>query len=217
MIEPRLWLHAAKAVPVGGSDKIQHKGCGDRPSLFVRNDEDKYWCYCHRCRDTGHVSKTNPRVRVKVPSKTGWYPKQIVPLVEELVKDPYKFRDSLSYNHLHPYTSLLTYGVDTGRIYFPDESGSYLGLDVTGKANARWYSPTGSYLLASLKGGNLLVNKSLVDYLERVKSGASAVYLHKDSASDKAKSLILGHEFTSLYCSGIGRKLASDLKLLIGE
>lgn len=168
MIEPRLWLATAKGLPHGGSEKIIHKGCGARPSLFVKNDDDCYFCYCHRCRQSGNVNKSNPRVKQKLAPKTGWFPKEIIPLVDAVVSEPYNFREVFERNRITKHVTHLTYAKDTMRIYFPDESDSFLGLDVTGKANARFYAPTRRAMATWNLGhpSGVLVTGSVAQYLE---------------------------------------------------
>src|SRR5699024_9809030 len=152
-IEPRLWLSEAKSLPVGHDTKIVHRGCGDRPSLFVKNADDKYWCFCHRCHGGGFQEKTLQRVKQKLAQKTGWIPADIIPLVEAVVSEPYNFRETFDRYGISKYVTLLKFARDTKRIYFPDVSGvtariylpyvsgSFLGAVATGQANARFSAP----------------------------------------------------------------------------
>lgn len=188
MIEPRLWLATAKGLPHGGSEKIIHVGCGSRPSLFVKNDDDAWWCYCHRCRKGGNVDKSNPRVKQKLAPKTGWYPKEIIPLVDAVVSEPYNFREVFERNRITQYVTSLTYAKDTMRIYFPDDSASFLGLDVTGKANARFYAPT-RRAMALRDVGNpagVLVTGSLSHYLEACAGGLTGAVLVMNKEAENA-------------------------------
>lgn len=186
-IEPRLWLNQAKGLPVGSSDKIIHKGCGNRPSLFIKNDDDSWWCYCHRCRAPGQVNKSNPRVKQKLAEKTGWLPDKLIPLMEAVVSEPYNFRDIFERFNIAPFVSQLWFAPDTKRIYFPDESHSLLGLDATGLANARFYSPHKRALAyCNLRSaGSVLVTGELAAYLEAHRGGIGAV-LVMNYAGEKA-------------------------------
>lgn len=186
-IEPRLWLAKAKALPVGSTDKIKHAGCGDRPSLFIKNDDDTWWCYCHRCRTPGQVEKSNPRVKQKLAEKTGWLPDKIIPLMEAVVSEPYNFRDIFERFNIAPYVSDLHFSPDTKRIYFPDDSHSYLGLDATGLANARFYSPHKRALAYHRLNspGPVLVTGELAAYLAAVRDGVGAA-LVMNYAGEKA-------------------------------
>lgn len=175
-LEERQWLRFAKMLGEGEGDKIIHVGCGQRPSMFIKNEPEGWWAYCHRCRGTGRVSKTHQRIKKTAPPKTGWVPKQKVELMDAIVKEPLDFRDALRRYGLGPYVTLLHYSEDTGRIYFPDDSGNNLGLDATGTANARWYSPSGCMLLYN-KGGrhaHFLVTNSVPDYLDACRKGSPA-------------------------------------------
>ena len=176
-IEPRLWLSEAKSLPVGHDTKIVHRGCGDRPSLFVKNDDDKYWCFCHRCHGGGFQEKTLQRVKQKLAQKTGWIPADIIPLVEAVVSEPYNFRETFERFGISKYVTLLKFARDTKRIYFPDVSGSFLGLDATGQANARFYSPL-KRNVAVYHGNNLdsvIVSGSLEEYLSACKMNLTAI------------------------------------------
>lgn len=176
-IEPRLWLSAAKMLPIGSTDKIIHKGCGDRPSLFIKNDEDTWWCYCHRCRQPGQVEKSNPRVKQKLAEKTGWMPDKIIPLMEAVVSEPYNFRDIFERFNIAPFVGSLRFSPDTKRIYFPDQSDSFLGLDATGKANARFYSPHKRALATNRVTTSrvVFVTGELAAYLAEVRNGVGAI------------------------------------------
>ena len=187
-IEPRLWLNQAKALPVGSTDKIIHKGCGNRPSLFIKNDDDTWWCYCHRCRTPGQVNKANPRVKQKLAQKTGWMPDKIIPMMEAVVSEPYNFRDIFERFKLAPFVSHLRFSPDTKRIYFPDDSDSFLGLDATGLANARFYSPHKRALALRNVGsaGRILVTGSIEQYLEAVHGGEDGAALVMNRAAENA-------------------------------
>ena len=50
------WLHLAKRVPLGRSDRTYH-GRENRPNLVVYNNESEWSAYCHRCHKAGRVSK----------------------------------------------------------------------------------------------------------------------------------------------------------------
>lgn len=172
-IEDRLWLPTARRLGVGQSDKIIHVGCGNRPSLFVKNDADKFWCYCHRCHGGGHKEKVNQRVKQTLATKTGWKPEVLIPLVDAIITQPYNFQDILARFRIAPYVSSLTFSPDTKRIYFPDDSGSLLGLDATGLANARFYSPTKRNLATYIvsPATSIFITDSLTAYLRAVRGG----------------------------------------------
>lgn len=188
MIESRLWLDAAKGLLRGADDKIVHKGCGDRPSLYIKNDEDRWWAYCHRCRDKGFVMRSNQRIKQKVAEKTGWYPEMLVPFIDAVNEDAYKFRVMFQrLGYLTKYASLLKFSPDTQRVYLPDASDSYLGIDATGQANARFYSPTKRNMATFDVGTTkpLIISASVEEYLEYVSLGLPAM-LVLNRAAEKA-------------------------------
>ncbi|QYW05804.1 putative DNA primase [Vibrio phage vB_VpaP_G1] len=175
-LENRHWLPYAQLLAAGESDKVPHVGCGDRPSLFVINDADSYWAYCHRCRCSGRVDKQYQRIKMKAPDKTGWYPKEIIPFMKAVVDNPRQYTDMLKRTGLATYVTLLRYSADTMRVYFPDDSGNYLGLDVTGQATARWYAPTKRAVMYVNGDSTVVVTQSILTYLEAVRAGHSAAY-----------------------------------------
>ena len=186
-IEPRLWLAQAQALLPGADDKIMHKGCGDRPSLFIKNDDDRYWAWCHRCRRPGLKLKQVPRIKQKLATKTCWMPETMQPIVQAIVEQPYNFRDLFKRFDLAAYITLLKFSPETKRVYFPDDSGSYLGLDATFLANARFYSPVQRNLAIRIQrsAGTLLITGSLAGYLAQVASGGDAI-LVMNRAAEKA-------------------------------
>ncbi|QOC54303.1 putative DNA primase [Aeromonas phage Atoyac13] len=174
-LEERHWLPMARLLGMGEDDKIIHAGCGDRPSLYIKHDEDGLWAYCHRCRASGNYSKTFQRIKTKAPEKTGWYPKSRMPFINAVIDNPAQFADVLKRNRLAPFISLLTYSPDTMRVYLPDSSENFLGLDVTGSATARWYSPTKTALACSPGSMPVRVCRLLEDYLTAIRSGHAAL------------------------------------------
>lgn len=211
-IEHRLWLAQAQALLPGADDKIIHQGCGDRPSLFIKNDSDRYWCYCHRCRRDGVKSKEVPRIKQKLATKTGWKPETMHPMVQAVVEQPYNFRELFQRFELAPYVSLLKFSPETKRVYFPDESASLLGLDATFLANARFYSPVQRNLAVTVQGGarNLYVTGSLAAYLEAVHTGAGAI-LTMNKAADKATASLVA-TYADKFESVILLKLHDNLR-----
>lgn len=215
-IEKRLWLPQAMGLLPNADDKIIHKGCGDRPSLFIKNDPDKYWCWCHRCHSGGWYDKEVPRIKQKMSIKTGWMPEEMIPVIQAVVEQPYNFRDLFDRFNLAPYVTLLQFSPDTKRIYFPDESKSYLGLDATFKANARFYSPLGRNLCVSSKGndGRLLVTSNLVGYLESVRTGTSSILVMNSGGERSALALLSEHadSYTDVKLDRLRPAFVRDVK-----
>ena len=218
-IPHRLWLAQAQALLPGADDKIIHKGCGDRPSLFIKNDADRYWCFCHRCRSDGFKSKEVPRIKQKLATKTGWKPDTMQPIVQAVVEQPYNFRELFQRFELAPFVSLLKFSPETKRVYFPDESASYLGLDATFLANARFYSPVRRNLAVHIQGGSryLYVTSSLATYLEAVHTGASAILSMNKEADKMAVSLVATYaeQYERVFLLKIGDELRRNLQPFI--
>lgn len=174
-IEERLWLDIAKRLPVGDNIKVIHKGCGQRESLFIKNEADSWWCFCHRCGGTSRIDKTYQRIVMKAPAQTGWFPKAVEPFMDALVKNPRQFAEAVKRFGLARHVSRLEFSPDTMRVYLPDESGNRLGLDVTGGATVRWYSPTKTaYATAGQCDSAVLVTRNHIKYLDSVASGRRA-------------------------------------------
>lgn len=218
-IENRLWLNKAMSLMPGASDKIVHVGCGDRPSMFIKNDDDRYWVYCHRCRGDGFHLKHNPRIKQKLSSKTGWIPDKLIPIVQAVIDEPYNFRELFARFEIAPFVSFLQYSKDTKRVYFPDESASYLGLDATFLANARFYSPVRRNLAVHIQGGSryLYVTSNLATYLEAVHTGASAILSMNKEADKMAVSLVATYadQYERVFMLKIGDEMRRNLQPFI--
>lgn len=220
-IEERLWLPQARILPIGGDGKIIHRGCGTRPSLFIKNDPDKYWCFCHRCHGRGHAVKGHPRVKMKLPTKTGWVPQEQIPLLSAIVKEPYNFTELFSRFPISRYVSILTFSPDTKRIYFPDESGSLMGLDITGQANARMYSPY-KHNMAVYTGGSevrLVITGNLVEYLAMVYQKHACILVYSSNGEKPALaalSLIYGNYASIVTGLGLSDKFKRDIRPFTG-
>ena len=218
-IEHRLWLPQAQALLPGACDKIVHKGCGDRPSLFIKNDDDRYWCFCHRCRRDGVKSKEVPRIKQRLATATGWMPQTMQPIVQAVIEQPYNFRELFERFELAQYVSLLKFSPETKRVYFPDDSDSYLGLDATFLANARFYSPVRRNLAVHIQGGSryLYVTSNLATYLEAVHTGASAILSMNKEADKMAVSLVATYaeQYERVFLLKIGDEMRRNLQPFI--
>ena len=202
MIPDRLWLAVAKGMPVGDSAKIIHKGCGNRASMFVKNEDDRWWCYCHRCRDSSSVMKKLQRIKQTAGKKTGWMPDTLVPLLQAIIDEPYNFKELFTRHDISRYTSLCTYSPETKRIYFPDESASYLGLDATLQANARFYSPKGRAMATSCGDTTkpLVVTQYIGAYLSAISGGYPAVVVMNKAAHQPALAEVSCMDYTGIIC-----------------
>lgn len=197
MIPKEEWLQRAKGIPVGTTDKVIHGfGCrSKRPAMSIYNDGDKWSCWCFACHDGGFENKQRPQL-VQVKQKTGWVPNDIIPLTQAVASAPTEFRDIISMDKsLVNHITLLGASTSTGRIYYPDDTESFLGLDYTGKANARMYSPYGRKVAGWWPSadyiGPVLFTGYSDEYLLRVSEG-SAAFLVLDWAG-------LNHALATLF------------------
>lgn len=177
MIEHRLFVPIAQSIPIGTSTKVVHKGCPrtKRPALYVSNEADAYWCYCHGCGETGHYQKTHQRIKVKPPKKTGWVPDDLRYFGDTCVTE-FPSLEFLKIDWVAHYATYLKYSGKTKRIYLPDESKSYLGMDISGAANARWYSPKYRKLAMSIYGSTMITVTAFVDeYLLALSNDRGAI------------------------------------------
>jgi hypothetical protein len=55
-LHPSEWLHLAKKLPVGRTQRVYH-GAEKRPNLVVKNLTDKYTAWCHACHKGGVYQK----------------------------------------------------------------------------------------------------------------------------------------------------------------
>ncbi|CCI88854.2 DNA primase [Yersinia phage phi80-18] len=211
VIEKRLWLPQAKGLLHGDDTKIIHKGCGTRASLFIKNDADRWWCFCHRCRGQGYELKVQQRIKMKLDSKTGWMPEKLIPITEAIISEPYNFRELFSRYELAQYVTLLQYSTDTKRVYLPDESGSYLGLDCTMQANARFYSPFKRNLAVfhSDTGSDLYITGSVTDYLASVHTDKSAILI-MNRLAEKAALAVVATTYEAYTEIRVGSYLRDD-------
>lgn len=167
-LEEREYLPIAKGLMVGEVTKVIHKGCGQRPSLHIANEADRWWAYCHKCRRPGSTPKQLQRIKVKVPEKTGWVPESLQPAASFI-------NELLQNSHLPgwvwEYITLLSYSPDTKRVYLPDCSESLWGYDATGVATARLYSPYKRpvAIYEGISTGKVFVTSSIPRYLRCVR------------------------------------------------
>ncbi|AKQ07708.1 DNA primase [Yersinia phage vB_YenP_ISAO8] len=217
-LEDREWLPWAKLLGHNEDDKIIHNGCGTRPSLYIKNEADGLWAYCHRCRRSGNYSKTYQRIKVKAPEKTGWFPKTTMPFINAVAESPAQFASVLATMRLSKYVSLLTYSPDTMRVYLPDVTKQWLGLDVTGAATARWYSPTRK-AVAVWHGTSPVMSvrvcHRLEDYLQSVRNGEPALITFNPGGRKFAIAWLVEHKVRSaLADKNINPAFMKELKAI---
>lgn len=136
------WLHHAKGVPVGQTDRKFH-GRERRPNLIVGNDADRWWCFCQACKQGGVVMKEHVKVTgtPAPPQSTSIeLPDDIVPLhlCEKPVQDGVLgFLASKNMDAM--YIPEIAFSNSRKRIMV--RSGphdTWLGRDSTGKSLQKW-------------------------------------------------------------------------------
>lgn len=182
-LEEREYLSIAKNLMVGEVTKVIHKGCGQRPSLHIANEADRWWAYCHKCRRPGSTPKQLQRIKVKVPEKTGWIPESLQPAADFI---PELLHNSNLPGWVWEYITLLSYSPDTKRLYLPDSTSSLWGYDATGVATARLYSPykrpVANY--GGISTGEVFVTSSISRYLRCVRDRVPAYLVGGASGYD---------------------------------
>lgn len=136
------WKELATRLPIGQKRRGFHE-CQtsfNKTSFEYGRDGDAVWCKCYRCgyarrHDLTHVVyRPADTAQVKVPS-------DLVPITEVIAKHPRRMLPALEREQLLPYLRDLKASEVYGRIYLPDDSGSYCGLDFTGNQFIPWRSP----------------------------------------------------------------------------
>ncbi|CBY88548.1 hypothetical protein [Pantoea phage LIMEzero] len=136
------WKELATRLPIGQKRRGFHE-CQtsfNKTGFEYGRDSDAVWCKCYRCgyarrHDLNHVVyRPADTQQIKVPS-------DLVPITEVIAKHPRRMLPALEAEQLLPYLGDLMASETYGRIYMPDDSGSYCGLDFTGNQFIPWRSP----------------------------------------------------------------------------
>ena len=137
-LRPEEYVHLAKQVPVGSTRKYRHN-CGSRESMAVGNEGTHYWAYCHRCDKRGRQDKQAVFDPTPTPITPRKAPEDVRALVPEDIKDAGRNRLKFDRWLVHKITS-LRYSPQHNRVYLPGALPSDCAFDITGKAQAAWYS-----------------------------------------------------------------------------
>lgn len=205
-IPPEDFLDKAKSIPIGQERRAVHKRCSKgsaKPSLIIRNEPGCYSAKCYRCNGVGYVPKTHtaytPAVRKQINPPT-----DVAPLVSLIAKHPHTLQAVLEREQLLPHLSLLTGSEQFGRVYFPDDSGSFCGLDFTGTAYAWWHSPYGHTLAYMRRDSDVLyIYNEAHEYLEGVRmEQCSCLFLPAVSNDTLAAvtALVLAGQYKTILC-----------------
>lgn len=137
------WLALAKRLPVGQSDRVQHRFEG-RQNMVVRNKPEGWSAYCHACAEGGFVPKEFVKIQAEEPRE---YRQMLPPdLVHLDAADAYAqqrvyaFLASKSMDMLHMQQAVCMYSPRAKRLVLgltgPD-SAAYLGRSIIG-AQPKW-------------------------------------------------------------------------------
>ncbi len=166
------WLHLAKRVPLGRSDRTYH-GRENRPNLVVYNNESEWSAYCHRCHRAGRVSKEyvvyGAPADAKAPDLSP--PRDAVPV---LVPGQFSEYDTavarflVSKGVVPSMLPPLRYSCTRKRIVLT-AGAAILGRDITEMSNVKWvqYSGTPFVVLPGCKRVAVLVEDTFSAYKVR--------------------------------------------------
>lgn len=226
------WPELAKRLPIGQKRRTFHS-CQrnfNKTALEYGRGPDYVWAKCHRCgysqkRDLTHAVYVPPaEVQVKVPT-------DVVPITEVIAKQPRLLLPVLERENLMPHLSLLTASPTYGRLYLPDDTGSYCGLDYTGRQFIPWRSPHKHSLAMKVYGPyddnhTLSIYAEAADYLTAVRGGGNCAFVPNvdDSTVQALVSVALayGYQRVNIYHHPSAQRLRRELRivghvLIVGE
>lgn len=136
------WKERAAKLPSGSKRRAFHscQTSFNKTSFEYGRNGTEVWCKCYRCgysrrEDLSHVVyRPTEFKQVKVPT-------DLTPVTESIAKHAQQMLGVLQAYNLLPYLSQLQASESYGRLYLPDDTGSYCGLDFTGKQFIPWRSP----------------------------------------------------------------------------
>ena len=140
------WLHLAKRVPIGRSERVYH-GRENRPNLVVYNNEAEWSAYCHKCHKSGRVSKQYVVIGAAADAAKPVTdpPRDAVPVLRPGVFSEYDWavgafvvRKGVVPSMLPP----LEFSCTRKRILL-NANGSLLGRDITELSKVKWVQYSG--------------------------------------------------------------------------
>lgn len=195
-LDPATWLPQAKALAVGQTKKVRHT-CGKREAMTVGNEQGHYWAFCFRCGCGGRHDKASASIGQPKPKvQTGRVPTDVRSLTVSDLVGHKGLAECLDRHSLVRYLTLLRISPSTGRLYLPDAGKFWYGLDYTGAANARWYSPLKvQACIGLLSGGPVQVVQMASDYMNN--------YRDRVLMSDKASTQTINAVLCVLLKAGV--------------
>nr|UVX49273.1 MAG: hypothetical protein [Bacteriophage sp.] len=226
------WPELAKRLPIGQKRRAFH-ACSrsfNKTNFEYGRDSEGVWCKCHRCGYSRHQPlnhapfQLQEQVQVRVPD-------DVRPITEIITKHPRLLLPVLEREHLLPHLSVLSASEKYGRIYLPDDTASFCGLDFTGKQFIPWRSPHGHSLAMKVYGPyddnhTLSVYGEAADYLEAVRGGGNCAFVpNVDTATIQALvsvGLAYSYQRVNIYHHPSAQRLRREMRiignvLIIGE
>lgn len=202
------WPDMAKRLPIGGKRRGFHQ-CQtkfNKTSFEYGRDKDGVWCKCYRCGYARHLDLEHAPYQVAevVQAKV---PDDVRPLVELIAKRPALLMPVLEREGLMPHISQLTASETYGRIYLPDDTASFCGLDFTGKQFIPWRSPHKHSLAVKVQPKRqgdehhyMWVYSEAADYVEHIRGGGSAAFVANvdDATIEALVSVVLAFGYTDV-------------------
>lgn len=137
------WLALAKRLPVGQSDRVQHR-FESRQNLVIRNKPEGWSAYCHACAEGGFVPKEFVKIQAEEPRE---YRQMLPPdLVHLDAADAYAqqrvyaFLASKNMDMLHMQQAVCMYSSRAKRLVLGltgDTGAAYLGRSIV-HAQPKW-------------------------------------------------------------------------------
>src|SRR5699024_1624698 len=154
------WLDEAKRLPVGAVTRVQHKRDGSRrPNLVIGHEPDKYWAYCHACKEGGVHTKEHVRWGERAPAESR---RRDIP--DDLVGEDKWDASTRSMIEgfllskgvsLSMITGTVAYSPTRKRVFIrPMLWSGYTSRDLTGRSAAKWvhHPMANSYVLEEALG-----------------------------------------------------------------
>ena len=134
------WLAQAKRCAINQSRRVQHnREAGS--DMSVGNKADRYWAYCHRCKEGGVSMKTHVVLSSRVPPESS---SLTLPtdLVHVLTAEPHVRHGVgtfLASKHMDlEFLPQETYFSESRKRLMIEVSGQWMGRDTTGKSEQKW-------------------------------------------------------------------------------
>lgn len=161
MIPKEEWLPKAKRLAIGQKLRVRHLR-EKRANLIIANENDKYWCYCQRCKDGSVQLKEHVRFQEGVSPEAHrsdlTLPQDMRPVLgEEMLENAIgAFLAGKSMDFMYVPADTLKYSASRKRLMVQVQ-GKWFGRDITGSAAQKWLSYNGAHFVGERFKTNMLV------------------------------------------------------------